>query len=360
MEYGYSLVKHIKITNSDPICAIDLNQELLLFGTMLGFCGFYLINEKKLKVVSETEDEHILATQIKKDKLCFAVGDEKIIIVEKKDNNYNSVKEINNYYDDAEHYKKCNDIFCMLKEDLLFSIELRIPGEEERAVDMRICDWKISNYEKNKSFEGSIKLSNYWVPFDFDGKLLVYIDFYEKMKKSLKIYNFRHKSFTLSQKLEELNEEEHLGHISHVKILKNDNIFLVHSFVFCQIRDFKFKLIKEYEHKGKEIIACDVYYKEEKENKNNKENKDKKENKDNKDNKSELTIVLLDINCGVYLYHEKNNYEEYLFNLHKLYSIDSVIKEQKFFSLGYPYYIKIYKKLFAITTDQGCFLLEKQ
>ena len=150
MEYGYSLVKHIKINNSDPMCAIDLNQELLLFGTMLGFCGFYLINKNKLIIVSETEDEHILATQIKKDKLCFAVGDEKIIIVEKKNNNYNSVKEIQNYFDDAEHYKKCNDMFCMLKDDFLFSIELRIPLEEEKAVDIRICDWKISNYEKNK------------------------------------------------------------------------------------------------------------------------------------------------------------------------------------------------------------------
>ena len=84
MEYGYSLIKHIKINNTDPICAIDLNNELLLFGTMLGYCGFYIINTKKLILVSENEDEHIIATQIKKDKLVFAVGDEKIYIVEKK------------------------------------------------------------------------------------------------------------------------------------------------------------------------------------------------------------------------------------------------------------------------------------
>jgi len=339
MEYGYSLIKHIKINNTDPICAIDLNNELLLFGTMLGYCGFYVINTKKLILVSENEDEHIIATQIKNNKLVFAVGDEKIYIVEKKNNNYNncSVKEVQNYTDDADHYKKCNEMYCMLRDDFLFSIEIKIPGEEEKGIDIRICDWVISNYEKNKSFNGSIKLSNYWVPFDFDGVLLIYIDFLEKKKRYLKIYNFREKKFILVKKLWEMKDGEFIGHISHIKKLKNDKIFLVHNYIYCQIRDLKFNLIKEFIHKGKEIIACDIFY-----NDNN-----------------ELKIVLLDLNCSVFIYNEKNEFEEYLFNLHKIYYIEKEIKDQKFFSLGYPYFIKMYKKLFAITTDQGCFLFKR-
>ena len=340
MEYGYSLIKHIKIFNSDPISAIDLNDEILLFGTMLGYCGYYLINNNELNIVSEIEDEHIVATQIKNEKLCFAVGDQKIILVEKKNNNYKdcNIKEIQNYYDEAEHNKKCDNIFSMIKNDFLFLIELNIPKEEERSVEMRISHWIIKNYEKNKSFKGDLELSNYWVPFEFDGKLLIYIDFHEKNKRYLKIFSFREKKFILDLKLWEMDNDDNLGHISHIKKLDNDKIFLVHNYKYFQIRDLKFKLIKKFEHSGKEIIACDIHL----------------------NNKNKIEIILLDLNCSVYIYHEKDNYEEYLFNLHKLNSIDSDIKDQKFFSLGYPYFIKKSRKYISLTTDQGCLLLKKE
>lgn len=340
MEYSYSLIKHIKIYNSDPICAIDLNDNILLFGTMLGYCGYFLIDNKYLNIVSEIEDEHIVVTQIKKEKLCFAVGDQKIITVEKKNNNYKNgtIKEIQNYYDEAEHIKKCDNSFCMLKDDFLFLIELNIPNEEVKSVEMRICHWIIKNYERNKSFKGDLEISNFWVPFDFDGKLLIYIDFHDNNKRYLKIFNFREKKFILELKLWEMDNDELIGHISHIKKLENDKIFLVYNYKFCQIRDLKFKLIKKFQHFGNEILACDIYY----------------------NNKNKLDIILLDIDCGVYIYHEKDDYEEYLFNLHKLSSIGRELKEKKFFSLGYPYFIKYSKNFIAVTTDQGCLLLKKE
>ena len=342
MEYGYSLVKHIEIFNMDPISSIDLNEELLLFGTMLGYCGYYVIQTKKLKIISELEDEHIISTQIIKKKLYYLVGDEKIIVVEGKDDNYNNVqiKQIKNYYNNAEHNKKCDNTFCMIKNVFLFSIELSIPGDNDKSVDIRLCPWKIKNIEKNTDFEDRLEISNFWVPFDFDGINLIYIDFYEKMKKSLKIFNCKEKKFILDLKLCELNkkEEESLGHISHIKKLKKDEIFLVHNYKKCQIRDFTFKLIKKFEHLGKEIIACDSYYNQ----------------------KDELKILLLDLECNVFVYHEKADYEEYLFNLNKISSIPKKIKDQKFFAMGYPYFIKMSENYIAITTDQGCFLLKRE
>jgi hypothetical protein len=338
MEYGYSLIQHIKIFNSDPICALDLNDELLLFGSMLGYFGYFAIKTKKLYVLSEIEDEHIIATQIKKNKLLFAVGDQKIVTVEKTDNNYNNpvIKENSNYKDEVEHYKKCDNMFCMLGGDYLFSIELNIPREEEKKVEERLCTWKIKNLEKKASFSDKINISNYWVPFDFDGYNLIYIDFFNDMKRCLNIFSFYHKKFLLKLNLWE-KEDEVLGHISHLKKLSGEKIFLVHGYKICQIRDFKFKLLKEFIHKGNEIISCDISY----------------------NNKKELEIIILDLNCSVYLYNEKDDYEHYLFNLEKIDSINSSIKEQKFFSLGYPYFIKMYNRYFAITTDQGCFLLKR-
>ena len=340
MENGYSLIKHIKINNSDPICSIDLKEDLLLFGTMLGYCGYFLIKpEEKLVKISEREDEHICATQIRKNKLYIAVGDEKVIIVEKSEKSEKNriINEINNYEDDSDHFKVCEKTFCMLKDDFLFSIELKIPEEGEQKASKNDCDWSIKNLERRKTYKGTINISNFWAPFDFDGKFLIFLEFLNEGKRTFDIYSLYEEKFYKQINLWE--EKDYIGHISHAKFFgESKNIFLVHSYKICQIRDFNFKLIKEFEHKGKEIIACDVYL-----NKNR-----------------NLEVILLDITCDVYLYKEKYNDEEYLFNLHKLYCIDQQFKQQKFFSMGYPYFIKIHKKLIAITTDQGCFLLKEE
>ena len=72
-----------------------------------------------------------------------------------------------------------------------------------------------------------------------------------------------------------------------------------------------------------------------------------------------MEVIILDINCDIYLYNEKNNSENYLFNLHKLSCIDEQIKRKKLFSMGYPYFIKKCGKLIAVTTDQGCLILKE-
>ena len=338
MENDYTLITQIKIYNSDPISAINLNEEMLLFGTMLGYCGYYLIKEKNLKIISEIQDEHIIAIQFFKNKFIYGVGDQKIIILEKLKNDKDyTIKIIDNHSSDAEHYKKCEDTFCMLKDNLLFSIELHIPSEDEKSASLLVNHWQIKNILKNVSFRGDITISTFWVPFDFDGILLIYIDFLDGGKRNLIIYDCKAKKQKLCIKLWDMEKNETLGHISHIKKLKDDKIFLVHSYKSCQIRDLNFKLIKKFEHNGKEIIACDIYY----------------------NNKNELKIFLLDLNCSVWVYSYNYEYKDYLFNMHKLNSINQDIKDQKFFSLGYPYYIKVSEKYIAITTDQGCFLFKK-
>ena len=336
MEYGYSLIKQIKIYNTDPICSIDLNKEILLFGTMLGYCGYYSIKQEKLIIISEKEDEHITATQIMKNKLYIGVGDEKVMIIEKNENGNNNIKNVFNYEDDSDHFKDCERTFCMLKDIYLFSIKLTLPKEDEKTAKINRCDWSIKNIENDKSFSGEIDISNFWAPFDFDGKLLIFVEFLSEGKRCFDIYSFRDKKFLKKIKL--WKQKEFIGHISHAKFFgeKDKKIFMVHSYNKCQIRNIEFKLIKEFEHEGEEIIACDINYKD----------------------KGNLEIVFLDINCNVYLYNDKENDEKYLFNLHKLNCIEPEIKQQKFFSMGYPYFIKYSKNLIAITTDQGCFLLK--
>ena len=338
MEHGYSLIKQIKIYNTDPISSIDLTDEVLLFGTMLGYCGYYIIPEEKLIKISDREDEHIFTTLIKKNKLYIGVGDEKLMIVEKNPNK-KIVNEVQNYDDESDHFKVCEKTFCMFYDNLLFSIELNIPKDDDKKAYINQCDWSIKNIERQKAFKGRMEISNFWCPFDFNGKYLIFIDFLNNEKRRFNIYSFYEEKFLQKIKLKKCEEnKENIGHISHAKFCGKDKIFLVHSYKICQMRDYNFKLIKEFTHQGNEIIAIDIYI-------------NKKENAE---------IILLDINCDVYLYKEKENNEKYLFNLHKLYCIEERIKQQKFFSMGFPYFIKFHKKFIAITSDQGCFLLKKE
>jgi tRNA U34 2-thiouridine synthase MnmA/TrmU len=59
------LIEFINIRYADPISAIDLKDNYLLFGSMLGSITFYIIDQKKLFHISDTEDEYISGVKIK-------------------------------------------------------------------------------------------------------------------------------------------------------------------------------------------------------------------------------------------------------------------------------------------------------
>ena len=69
------------------------------------------------------------------------------------------------------------------------------------------------------------------------------------------------------------------------------------------------------------------------------------------------SIITLDIDGNVNLY--KFGKEVTLFNLYDLKDISEKIKQDKFFSMGYEYYIKSNMEYFCISTDQGCVVVKK-
>ena len=115
-------------------------------------------------------------------------------------------------------------------------------------------------------------------------------------------------------------------------------MFLVRDYNICEIRDLNFELKRYFNYRGNEILAFDVIYNDE-------------------NNYETLKIVVVDLNCNIILYNYKTNKEEFLFNMENL-AIDQVIKDQRFFSMGYPYYIKISKQYMAISSDYGVVLLQ--
>ena len=390
------LIEFINLRYADPISAIDLNDNYLLFGSMLGSISFYIIDQKKLFSISDTEDEYISGVKIKENILYVCIGDLKVVTYElNQDDKIIPKNSIDNYIKEEEHNKKCENCLTMLNNDYLIRTFIDFPEEPNKEPSIKFVNYSIKNIiDKNEKFRGKIRMSNYTVPFDFDGNYYIYIDFLKQNKRKFGIHDVtqekkqnegeneneeENKENEEENKQDDENEnkenedknsfiieeiEEKIGHISHLKIIKNDKIFIVRDYNICEIRSFKFELIKRLNIKSNEILNFDIIFnisgEDKSENKSEKsENKDIKENNNDNQENEFFYLILLDIDCNIILYNSKEDKSEILFNLEKdNLNIDKDIKEQKFFSFGYPYYIRMTKKYIAISSDYGCILVQ--
>ena len=148
-------------------------------------------------------------------------------------------------------------------------------------------------------------------------------------------------------------KENSIGHISHLKIIKDDMIFIVQDYNKCEIRQFNLELVKKLNIQSNEILAFDMLFE-------NQENALEYSNERNVNEKEIKKIVILDIECNVIIYDYKEDKSELLFNLEKseLQGIDNDIRDQRFFTFGYPYYIKISENYIAISSDYGVILIK--
>lgn len=331
------VIKCIKLRYADPICTMDLTDNCLLYGTMIGTAAYYIIPQNKYYSLSDSREEHISGVKLNGRNFYVCIGDEKIYDYQNESEFYtesNNFTLTNNYNSDEEHNQNCENCFTMLKDFYLVRTFINFPTESETKVAVAETSLKITDLRtKEVIIDDRINMSNYAVPFDFDGRLYVFVDFLENDLRTFNVYNVEEKKIEMV-----VNMDKKFGHISLCKILKNQNYFVVRDYNVCEIRDKDFKVVKNFNVKGNEILAFDIFY----------------ENEDFEDFK----VVVVDLNCNVILYDNKTNKEMFLFNLEKMADIDYIIRAQRFFSMGYPYYIKMSRNYFAISSDYVCILIQ--
>ena len=377
------LVEFINLRYADPISAIDLIDNYLLFGSMLGSITLYIIGKKKLIKLSDTEDEYISGVKIKENILYICIGDLKITTYEvTQDDNILPKDSTNNYKNEEEHNKNCENCLTMLNNDYLIRTFIDFPEEPNKEPSIKLVKYSIKNIIDNKEFEGKIRMSNYTVPFDFNGTYYIYIDFLKKNKRKFGIHdvttenengeeNKENEEENIENEEEKENKDnkvfiienfkEKIGHISHLKIIKNNKIFIVRDYNICEIRNCNFELIKKLNIKSNEILNFNIIFNVigEDNNENKSESKNIKENNNDNPDDESFYLILIDIDCNIILYNSKEDKSEILFNLETdNLNINKDIKEQKFFSFGYPYYIRMTKKYIAISSDYGCILVQ--
>ena len=199
----------------------------------------------------------------------ICIGDLEIIHLEKmstfnkndKNSTYNFSK-LRNYKTENEHIEFCETATCFLKNSCFLIIFTKLAEFED---DFEIAETKYEN--KNLSsgeiIKGSMDLSNYVIPFDFNGDMFLFVDYKSKEEKFIGI------EYTITQKeryVYNIKDPKKFGHISHMKLIPNEKIFIIRNEIECEIRCINddFDVIEKYEYCGIEAISC-CFYKNEKE-----------------------------------------------------------------------------------------------
>ena len=403
---NYILIGYIETRFGDPISSININSNFCIIGTMMGKLILYNINKRQSMMLIENSEEEILNINFSSNNNNYSndfyccIGDKSILKYSIKpyllNNNYPIVtltSTINNYTDESSHLKDCDNAIVYCCKEIYFMVAIEQLKKKPMILNTTDSNYIVKNVENMETIEkGMIKTTNYIVPFDFNGKYFILLQFFTVTERMLCSFNV----FTMKAWKQLLRQE--FGLLNYCKFINDNKLFIVRKFNICEIRimDDNFTLTETFNHLGDRVIGLDFFYKITKSVKNvknskiielnkkkdreeisetetkkffNNNNLNSEENsisnyKNNIFNNSEnikantnINIILLDIDGNVNYY---NNQKEMicLFNVNKVPEIDKSVREKGLFSLNYPYMIKFYHPYLAISTDNGCYIFQ--
>ena len=403
---NYILIGYIETRFGDPISSININSNFCIIGTMMGKLILYNINKRQSMMLIENSEEEILNINFSSNNNNYSndfyccIGDKSILKYSIKpyllNNNYPIVtltSTINNYTDESSHLKDCDNAIVYCCKEIYFMVAIEQLKKKPMILNTTDSNYIVKNIENMETIEkGMIKTTNYIVPFDFNGKYFILLQFFtvtERMLCSFNVFTMKAWKYLLRQEF---------GLLNYCKFINDNKLFIVRKFNICEIRimDDNFTLTETFNHLGDRVIGLDFFYKITKSVKNVKNSKiieiNKKKDRDeisetetkkffnnnnlnseensisnyknNIFNNSEnikantnINIILLDIDGNINYY---NNQKEMicLFNVNKVPEIDKSVREKGLFSLNYPYMIKFYHPYLAISTDNGCYIFQ--
>lgn len=323
----------IEIRYADPICSLSITDKQLLLGSMMGRVVFYSIQDKKLILLSEQSNENITGTSIiDNNTFIVSIGDDEVLEYKTGTNGFPTAQRNRNYDKESEHNLKCESTFTMLYSNVLLLLVLNMPQDHKSTIESTLCYYSLKEFPDNTIIDNDqIEMTNYSVPFDMTKDQLAFVEYLSDKERNIALFNFQCKE----KKVEKITKA--YGHISFYKILPEKRLLIVKSYNTIELLSDEFKSIKKVVHSKGEIIAIDWMIL----------------------SSGKLTISILDLNSNVTFYQEKDDKIQQInqFNLFNLSGIKQEYKDKLFFSMGYPYYIKFNQEIIAITTDNGCFLI---
>ena len=203
-----------------------------------------------------------------KDKALISIGDYELYkldgISKFNSNDPNSSfthNKIENYDSKSYHYLNCENSMCFLTSENFLLLNMTIGDintPEIKQENINYTNTNIKNFTKPEIKKGIIEANNFTVPFDFDGSYLLYIEYISENKRKICIFD------TLKEELffeYLININDDIGHISFMRFLPGNKIFLVRNNNICEIRQIndKFSPIETWEHFGEEVVSIQIY-----------------------------------------------------------------------------------------------------
>ena len=411
----YEFIKFLEIRFADPISSLKLKDNFVVTGTMMGRVNLHKIMEDKTIRLSELNSENIsdISYNEKEQLFYVGIGDEEIRGYDTNnlsEESNNEKRSIQVHESDLQHTNKCENAFVLLSPESFFRVQLAQIDEGTLKIVTMDSEYDFKYFDEtrnpviNENYHSYLPTTNYIVPFDFDGKRFLWVEFLSSTQRNICVSQI---PLPITEKPTKFDLDKSIGHICQAKLLANNRVFIVHTLNKCEIRalDYNFTLLYKFEHIGEEVLGVDIYYNMESEKAQAKEEnvilhtnlkheintdrikknedintnrildtsdnarKKRKENGDdnylyirqkvNKEKEIELKdifIITLDIDGNVNLF--ENLKERTLFNLYNLKGISQDHKDKHFFSMGYAYYIKSDLNYFAISSDHGCYIIK--
>ena len=195
----------------------------------------------------------------------ISIGDLEVIRLENMstfnindDTSTYNYSKIRNYKTENEHITFCENCTCMMKNSCYLIIFTKFANYNS---NLEINDIKYENKDlkKYEVFQGTIKMSNYVIPFDFDGDKFLFVDYISKNERIIRVV------YTATKKEDFLYiiKNKEYGHICHMKILPNNKIFLCKKNNECEIHlmNNNFDEIQKWIHIGQDVISTYIYIK---------------------------------------------------------------------------------------------------
>ena len=229
------------LQQTDGINSNNLNDKFKLSKIYLNKIVNNYFNKNRIKKLYKNKIEHISCVSLLNDVLNFSVGDFQLFHCEKistfidKDisKSYN-FKKFNNYTSDKAHNEFCETAQCFIANNhylilCLYYFDFNWP------LKFNYVKYKNKDLNNFGEIKGSISMSNFNVPFDFDGDKCLYLEYYSKNMRCINIYS------TLNeQKLFQYFIKNDFDHISFMKLLPGESIFLCRKSYLCEIYKIKY------------------------------------------------------------------------------------------------------------------------
>ena len=194
----------------------------------------------RTKILFQEAAENISCLSLFNDILDFSIGDKVLIHCEKislyNGNNLNTAynyKQSYIYDSEQTHSEFCENCSCLMSRNN-FLIVYSFYSDFNWPLRFNKIKYDNRNLRTFDLVSGYIEMSNYNVPFDFDDDKFLYVEYFDDSVRSINIFK------TLSnKKIFSILINKQFGHISHMKLLPEDCIFLCRNLCFCEIYKYK-------------------------------------------------------------------------------------------------------------------------